>query len=757
MSVTPENIEQKIDEIRDAEEQSSVTNTDIADILEYVSTALKKSGVPDDDIKSIDTLGRNWEGIPIRIHLKSGAVLSAPLNSVYLDPANPGNDLAGLISPTQARQIAANAERINELKQAEHKNSANIDYLLYENNVHAMGIDEANRAAEMALEGVQAAEDAARDAKSSAKEAKNSAKEAEQTALRHRADVGVYPIKGVARWRYDGMAGTVEGETYLRDRDSFLTVTVAYPDREEPLCQSTGDFTYCAEGVDPAECGRNLLLDTNKHLGRWICRTGDRGGNAPAVDHLQTSGSIADERYDLTRWPGLKPSQGDLTRFTRASLATDPALTWELLYYPLRADTIVAGKSYVLQFTTYGNDALTFEACFAKLTGADALCPSAEGVVETLPNGARRHTFTLTAEASGADDPEGVYYVYIPIVGGKGSWTAFEVWDLKLEEAPEAAEGDTPLATAWTKAPEDSTPWLKAEVKRRNDPYNYNYRPMGDRIYRLGSTLYRHDDGGLVEMGGSVSEALINSLGSKQGRLRDSEDITVNDNKLLLTERAKHESLIAEFKAAGGGFDEDTQLGSLNGLTDLSYEDMAVILEAGRLTYSNCESFYANNNKLRTNLAPVYGWNPTSLPHTAWACPALEVFNALRCTLGAASFSGCVNLHTIVNPLNVDSALNSNCFLRCAKLKSLQLKLLAKAVSFSLADSPLVDLASFQYMVTNAVNTAAITVTVHPDVYAMLTGDTTNAAAAALSAEEAAQWQALVGAALAKNIAFATN
>ena len=77
-------------------------------------------------------------------------------------------------------------------------------------------------------------------------------------------------------------------------------------------------------------------------------------------------------------------------------------------------------------------------------------------------------------------------------------------------------------------------------------------------------------------------------------------------------------------------------------------------------------------------------------------------------------------------------------------------------ISLDLSKCPLINLASWQGLVTNAVNTAPITVTVHPDVYAKLTGDTTNAAAAALSADELAQWQSLVSAAAAKNISFAT-
>lgn len=64
---------------------------------------------------------------------------------------------------------------------------------------------------------------------------------------------------------------------------------------------------------------------------------------------------------------------------------------------------------------------------------------------------------------------------------------------------------------------------------------------------------------------------------------------------------------------------------------------------------------------------------------------------------------------------------------------------------FNIADSPLLSLASFQYMVDNAYNTAPITITVHPDIYAKLT-DATNA-----------EWYAVAEAAAAKNIAFATT
>lgn len=78
--------------------------------------------------------------------------------------------------------------------------------------------------------------------------------------------------------------------------------------------------------------------------------------------------------------------------------------------------------------------------------------------------------------------------------------------------------------------------------------------------------------------------------------------------------------------------------------------------------------------------------------------------------------------------------------------------------NFSFANNPLIDLDSFTYMVEHRTtsNTNAYTITVHADVYAKLTGDTTNEAAAALTADELAQWQALLTKAAGKHIAFAS-
>lgn len=82
--------------------------------------------------------------------------------------------------------------------------------------------------------------------------------------------------------------------------------------------------------------------------------------------------------------------------------------------------------------------------------------------------------------------------------------------------------------------------------------------------------------------------------------------------------------------------------------------------------------------------------------------------------------------------------LESCPLLREARVKGAQ-------YNVEIADSPLFSLASLRYLVDNAENTAAITVTVHPEVYAKLED------------EGNAEWHAVWTAAQARQISFATT
>lgn len=126
------------------------------------------------------------------------------------------------------------------------------------------------------------------------------------------------------------------------------------------------------------------------------------------------------------------------------------------------------------------------------------------------------------------------------------------------------------------------------------------------------------------------------------------------------------------------------------------------------------------------------------------------------------AFYGCSKLKEIM-PTIIDSTDSSlswhTAFSRCAELESFQIKELRH--NLNLKESPKLSLATMQYLVDNA--STAITaekpvvVTVHADVFAKLTGDTTNEAAAALTDDEKTAWGAVLTAATSKYISFATD
>lgn len=89
-------------------------------------------------------------------------------------------------------------------------------------------------------------------------------------------------------------------------------------------------------------------------------------------------------------------------------------------------------------------------------------------------------------------------------------------------------------------------------------------------------------------------------------------------------------------------------------------------------------------------------------------------------------------------------------FHRCTALNRCLLKRLKVNVSFE--DSPLISYESLNYLVTNAANTSAITVTVHPTTYSYLIGTAQPTAEVGGTTDE---WQALVTAAQTKQISFA--
>ncbi len=171
-------------------------------------------------------------------------------------------------------------------------------------------------------------------------------------------------------------------------------------------------------------------------------------------------------------------------------------------------------------------------------------------------------------------------------------------------------------------------------------------------------------------------------------------------------------------------------------------------------------SLFRNNNGVRT-LFPIMIANGDTYSYRGMFCDCRNIEKIVFLQYGTPTitdaswlFQHCLKLKTVVGTLYLSRTSTYSIFAKCSELRDITI---STAVSLNISPCPKLTYKSVNYLVTKASNTATITITVHPNVYAKLTGDTTNAAAAELTEEEAAQWQALVEMAADKNIQFATT
>ena len=210
----------------------------------------------------------------------------------------------------------------------------------------------------------------------------------------------------------------------------------------------------------------------------------------------------------------------------------------------------------------------------------------------------------------------------------------------------------------------------------------------------------------------------------------------------------------ALYVAAGAVYNEQTGFYELNGLTDITEEQMREIYTVcgGNPVINNLiERYYASS--IRTNIpfrvSIGTNNNPVRINSFLANCGRLEVFqtslNNGTLTLGSCTslFYNCrslIRVNGVIDVYNSDSY--TQMFLGCMKLESINVRRIKRDISFS--DSPLISLESLQYLITNAANTSPITVTVHADVYAKIQD------------EGQVDWHALIETAAAKQITFAT-
>lgn len=187
---------------------------------------------------------------------------------------------------------------------------------------------------------------------------------------------------------------------------------------------------------------------------------------------------------------------------------------------------------------------------------------------------------------------------------------------------------------------------------------------------------------------------------------------------------AVDETLIAEATAAGAVFNRTSGYFELNGLTDITAKHMRTILAAGARQSSTLPWAYVSST-IRTHLPRVGIGQAANAVSTFRSCSFLETVEMPNMILQGDVFFNCNQLRSVnwkgIPIYNLNNTANAN-FQGCSKLVELR-GCFRSNFDFNIADSPLLSLASIQYMVDYAYNTAPITVTVHPTVYGKLTDE----------------------------------
>lgn len=224
-------------------------------------------------------------------------------------------------------------------------------------------------------------------------------------------------------------------------------------------------------------------------------------------------------------------------------------------------------------------------------------------------------------------------------------------------------------------------------------------------------------------------------------------------------------------KRAVGQYNESTGYFELNGLTDITYQQAMDIYRftSNGVTMDNLNVMGYGFAQFRTNLPPSSGAYWVQINNLFTLNSILEVarlpqYYRTEVQLEPntrSAFEGCYKLREIINVMKAPSHVSDaytwyGTFRHCFELETVWIKNLYGNISF--AQSPLISSDSISYLVENrtTAHTDVITVTVHADTFAKLTGDTTNPAVAALTPAELAQWQQILTAATAKNISFTT-
>ncbi len=299
-------------------------------------------------------------------------------------------------------------------------------------------------------------------------------------------------------------------------------------------------------------------------------------------------------------------------------------------------------------------------------------------------------------------------------------------------------------------------------------PYTLTNRE-GERISPMTSTKTVFDKRGvdldtlLIEQKQSGENALkeyakktevARDLARKQDKLSTTTDLHITDDNIIgLTEkggRKMFDEMFLEMAGKYGSIDYSHFENNvhkpycLNELW-LTYEEVKRSMMYPLRVVSNYMGEYYGNVNIRTNICYPHMWfTQINCQNFANGCEAevLRFPPRFQPTGTAGMFVNCPNLKKVFGPI-YPMRPTTLMFYGSSSHRLEYIELILRE-NIDLSQASRLTIECIEYLITNAVNTKTITITVHPNVYEKLT-DTNNT-----------EWYAQLTAAAAKNISFAT-
>ena len=226
----------------------------------------------------------------------------------------------------------------------------------------------------------------------------------------------------------------------------------------------------------------------------------------------------------------------------------------------------------------------------------------------------------------------------------------------------------------------------------------------------------------------------------------------------------------ALFEAAGAVFNEDTGYYELyadeGGLTDITEEQMYdIYTQTAHLSAMTGENYNLFSLKCRTNfkgrvfgnlgINKIYAYGSSNL-EILFLDNILHTFSSngtIVSSFVADDFYNCTALKKVIGPIIIERVTKDVTYSHPIKIEDIKFSGLKVNFNFFAKDE-VINYESIKYLVDNAANTSAITITVHPTTYGYLTGTILPTSQVGGTTEE---WQAIVTTAQEKQITFATT